>query len=85
MKIRIPAEVIKANHTVSFSFGAENFAGQKWVGSIKGNEKLGEHIRVQRQIGADADEYSRVEVVGRDCPVTGDVIMELRAEGASKT
>lgn len=85
LTITIPAEILNNNRVVSFSFGEPDANGQLWAGTTKGREQVGEHIRVRRQIGASEHEYSRVEVIERECPVTGDVVLTLRAEGRCST
>jgi hypothetical protein len=85
LTITIPAEILNSNRVVSFAFGEPDANGQLWAGTTKGREQVGEHIRVRRQIGASEHEYSRVEVIERECPVTGDVVLTLRAEGRCST
>jgi len=82
MKITIPSEIIGKNQVVSFWFGTPNFAGQEWSGVTKGTDvEVGDYISVRRQIGPDTHEQSRVRVLVKDCPVTGDIILTLAPEG----
>jgi hypothetical protein len=76
--IRIDPEIIGRCQHVVFEIGDENFAGQRWMGVLRGDEQIGQWSEVRRQIAADRYEYSRVQIVARETPVTGAILLTLR-------
>lgn len=48
------------------------------MGTFRGEEQVGDWVTVRKQIGPGEYQESRVEVIDRKTPVTGDVILTIR-------
>lgn len=77
-EITITPEIRSANNVVNFAVGTPDSNGQQWMGYTKGQHEIGEWIDVRKQVGPVEHEESRVEVIAKETPVTGAIILTVQ-------